>query len=200
MDGALRVTVPPGGSRAGALRFAQRHLSWALRERARLLSLPRVPSVWTAGTMILMNGQPTPIELTRERDRTVARVGSIATPVDESAADLRPAIERKMRSVARQQLAAELHAIAATLNLRVSRISIRNQQSRWGSCSCSGWISLNFRLIQMPPSVREYILVHELMHLRQPNHSPRFWVLVESVCPDFRESERWLKKRGRTLF
>ena len=79
-------------------------------------------------------------------------------------------------------------------------MSIRNQRSRWGSCSSRGRIALNFRLIQMPPSVREDILVHELMHLRQPNHSRRFWALVQQACPDFRAAERWLRTTGRTLF
>ena len=62
-------------------------------------------------------------------------------------------------------------------------MTIRNQRSRWGSCSSRGHITLNFRLMLMPPEVREYILIHELMHLRQANHSIRFWRLVEAACP-----------------
>jgi predicted metal-dependent hydrolase len=196
-DGTLRVTVPRGGSRAEALRFVERHLPWAVRERARVLAMPLV---WTEGTSILLDGRATPIVRERRGSRWFACAGDIIASVDEQVTDLRPAIERQMRIVARQRLTAEIHAVASRLSLKIAAVSIRNQRSRWGSCSRTGRIALNFRLIQMPPSVREYILVHELMHVRQPNHSRRFWRLVESECPDFRSAERWLKTTGRTLF
>ena len=79
-------------------------------------------------------------------------------------------------------------------------VTIRNQRSRWGSCARNGNITLNFRLVQMPAHVRDYVLLHELMHIRQQNHSRRFWRLVEAVCPGFRDAERWLRTTGRTLF
>ena len=152
-DGAVRVTIPRGGSKAEALRFADRHLDWALRQRSRVL------------------------------------------------ASRRPAaVDRELRDRARRELPPQLLALAARHGLQVSRVSIRNQRSRWGSCSSSGHISLNFRLLLMPDFVREYILVHELMHMRQANHSIRFWRLVEAACPRFREAERWLKKHGASLF
>jgi predicted metal-dependent hydrolase len=195
-DGSLRVTVPRGGSRAEALRFVERHLPWALRERRRVLARPRTPVVWTAGTQILLNGEPTVIV----REGSIVRLGPIAVRVPEHVIDVRPLLERRMRAVARVQLTSELDTLARQLDLRVSTISIRNQRSRWGSCSRGGRIALNFRLIQMPPAVRAYILVHELMHLRQPNHSRRFWSLVESICPAYRDAERWLKTNGRELF
>jgi predicted metal-dependent hydrolase len=90
--------------------------------------------------------------------------------------------------------------MAAAHGLTPRRISIRNQRSRWGSCARDGSIALNFRLIQMPRAVRDYVLLHELMHLRQQNHSRRFWRLVEEACPDFREAEEWLRVEGRGLF
>ena len=61
-------------------------------------------------------------------------------------------------------------------------------------------IALNFRLVQMPPAVCDYVLLHELMHLRQQNHSRRYWRLVEAVCPNYREAERWLRVEGKALF
>ena len=75
-------------------------------------------------------------------------------------------------------------------------MSVRNQRSRWGSCSAAGTISLNWRLIQTPDFVRDYIIYHELMHLREMNHSDRFWDHVEEVCPGWREAERWIKRNG----
>jgi predicted metal-dependent hydrolase len=89
--------------------------------------------------------------------------------------------------------------LAAAHQLTVQRVTIRNQRSRWGSCSRRGTISLNWRLIQTPPYVRDYIILHELMHLRQMNHSARFWREVESVCPDYETAERWLKQHAALL-
>jgi predicted metal-dependent hydrolase len=152
-DGDLRVTIPRGGSKAEALRFAERHMAWAERQRARVL----------------------------EGRRPAAEVTALST---RAAAELPP----------------QLLALAARHGLTVARVTIRNQRSRWGSCSSRGHITLNFRLMLMPPEVREYILIHELMHLKQANHSIRFWRLVEAACPGFRDAERWLKKHGPSLF
>jgi len=83
--------------------------------------------------------------------------------------------------------------------LRVSRISIRNQRTRWGSCGPDGHICLNWRLILMPDSVRDYVLVHELMHLRRLDHSRAFWRLVEAACPEYRQARLWLRQHGPSL-
>jgi predicted metal-dependent hydrolase len=111
-----------------------------------------------------------------------------------------PDAERALRTQAQQVLPPQLLALAAAHGLTVARVTIRDQRSRWGSCSPRGHIALNFRLMLMPPAVREYILVHELMHLREPNHSRRFWRHVEAACPSFRDAERWLRKHGASLF
>ena len=113
----------------------------------------------------------------------------------------RPSVEvRALRSRAAAELPPQLLALAARLGLTVARVTIRDQRSRWGSCSAKGHIALNFRLLLMPADVREYVLVHELMHLKQPNHSRRFWRLVEGACPGFRDAERWLRTHGPSLF
>ncbi|MGH8024741.1 MAG: M48 family metallopeptidase, partial [Limisphaerales bacterium] len=107
--------------------------------------------------------------------------------------DLRPAIERHLRALAANELPARTFEFAALHQLSVRRVTVRAQRSRWGSCSFNGVISLNWRLIQTPPFVRDYIILHELMHLRQMNHSARFWSEVERVCPDYRGAKSWLK-------
>ena len=114
--------------------------------------------------------------------------------------DIRAVIEDDLRRVARRELEPRLRELAAQHDLRPGRVSIRNQRSRWGSCARDGNIALNFRLVQMPPAIRDYVLLHELMHLRQQNHSRRFWRLVEQVCPGFRDAERWLRVQGKALF
>ena len=95
--------------------------------------------------------------------------------------------------------AAQLLELAARYGLVVTRVSVRNQRSRWGSCGRDGHICLNWRLVLMPPSVRDYVLVHELMHLRRMDHSPAYWRLVADAYPDYRAARDWLRRHGPSL-
>jgi predicted metal-dependent hydrolase len=103
------------------------------------------------------------------------------------------------RERARRELPARLVELAAEHGLTVARVSIRNQRTRWGSCGRDGHISLNWRLILMPPEVRDYVLVHELMHLRRLDHSRAYWRLVAAACPGYREARQWLRTHGASL-
>jgi predicted metal-dependent hydrolase len=197
-DGTLRVTIPRGGSRVEATRFMHRHLAWVARERLRVRRA-QTPVRWTHGSRILLDGVPVEVLVEATESGAVARYGNRSTTVADPA-NVRGEIEADLRELARVRLIPQLADLAATLKLDVAGVSIRNQRTRWGSCSRKGVIALNFRLVQMPPEVAEYILIHELMHLRQQNHGPRFWRLVERACPMFRDSERWLRRHGRSLF
>jgi hypothetical protein len=106
-------------------------------------------------------------------------------------------LDRNVLARAKNELPARLLELAARHGLSVSRVSIRNQRWRWGSCSRSGHICLNWRLVQMPPPVRDYVMIHELMHLRRMDHSPRFWKLVAAACPDYKTARDWLRHHAR---
>ncbi|OFW45126.1 MAG: hypothetical protein A3J29_15520 [Acidobacteria bacterium RIFCSPLOWO2_12_FULL_67_14b] len=116
----------------------------------------------------------------------------------------RPALvhpdEPALRARARRELPAALLALAGAHGITVTRVSVRNQRSRWGACSAVGAITLNWRLILVPDFVREYVLLHELMHRRELNHSRRFWRHVAAVCPRHQEARRWLLRDGQQLF
>jgi predicted metal-dependent hydrolase len=105
-----------------------------------------------------------------------------------------------VRARARRELPQQLLDLAARHGIPVTGISVRNQRSRWGSCSRQGRITLNWRLLLVPDFVREYVMLHELMHRRELNHSPRFWRLVGTVCPRVVEARRWLRIEGAALF
>ena len=92
-----------------------------------------------------------------------------------------------------------MSALAAETGADVKHVTVRNQRSRWGSCSANGTISLNWRLVQTPDFVRDYIIYHELMHLREMNHSARFWARVAEVCPGWQDAERWIKRNGSVI-
>lgn len=182
-DGTVRVTMPPFGSRAAAFAFLRRELPWVERQR--------YMAARHAGT-ILFCGVPLPLESHGGADRRVVRFGDQAIVAREGET-AKAAACRRLRDIALRELKPRLAAAAARLKVTVSRVSIRGQQTRWGSCSPTGAIALNWRLVQMPDSVRDYVLAHELMHTRERSHSRRFWALVERACPEFRAARRWLK-------
>jgi predicted metal-dependent hydrolase len=101
-----------------------------------------------------------------------------------------------LRARARTELPARLLELAGRHDLTVTKISIRNQRARWGACGRTGHITLNWRLVAMPAWVRDYVLVHELMHLRELNHSRAYWAHVAAACPDYREARTWLRLHG----
>ena len=107
-------------------------------------------------------------------------------------------IDDRLRDRAKRELPARLFELAARHGLGVARVSVRNQKSRWGSCSRAAHICLNWRLIRMPDFVRDYVMLHELMHLKRMDHSPRFWKLVSKACPDYEAARRWLRAHART--
>ena len=139
----------------------------------------------------------------REAQAFVAQSGTwIARQLQHHAA--RPAVahpdEPALRRRAARELPIELLALAAAHGVTVTRVSIRNQRSRWGACSARGSITLNWRLVLVPDFVREYVMVHELMHRRELNHSKRFWRHVAAACPKYQEARKWLLSEGQRLF
>ena len=106
--------------------------------------------------------------------------------------------DRELLARAKKELPARLLELAARHGLAVTRISIRNQRWRWGSCSRGGHICLNWRLVTMPDEVRDYVLIHELMHLKRMDHSPKFWKLVAEACPGYQDARLWLRRASRT--
>jgi predicted metal-dependent hydrolase len=166
-SGAVRVTVPRWGSKREAAAFAEREHAWIEKQlRARAER-----------------------EL-RERERRTTD-GDAGSPNDEPHATARELLAR-----AKKELPPRLLELAARHGLAVARVSIRNQRWRWGSCSRSGHICLNWRLVTMPEEVRDYVLIHELMHLKRMDHSPKFWKLVAEACPAYKEARAWLRSHG----
>jgi predicted metal-dependent hydrolase len=198
-DGAARVTIPRGGTLAEAKRFAQRSVAWLEKQLLRQATQPCRPAAWLAGTEIALRGEAVRLEAYAAEEGALVRFGAETVRVTDASGDLRPALERHLRWLAAQELPARVFELAALHQLSVRRVTVRNQRSRWGSCSRRGTISLNWRLVQVPLFVRDYLIFHELAHLREMNHSRRFWAEVERLCPDFRHAEQWLKQHSSFL-
>jgi predicted metal-dependent hydrolase len=108
--------------------------------------------------------------------------------------DYRDLVLGHLRRIAERELLPRTLALADRHGIKINRVSVRAQKTRWGSCSARGTISLNWRLIQTPPEIVDYLIIHELMHRREMNHSKRYWKLVADAFPAWREAEKWLKK------
>ena len=108
-----------------------------------------------------------------------------------------PALERWYREQARKRIAWRTAYFARHMGVTYGRISIRAAKTRWGSCSAEGNLNFHWKLILMPPEILDYVVVHELAHRKEMNHSDRFWAEVERVLPDYRQRRAWLKEHGR---
>jgi predicted metal-dependent hydrolase len=142
------------------------------------------------GTELALTEQP-------GRTRVHRRGHELLVPADPATAQA--AIERWYRRAARDEIAPRLDRAVAELRTSYTTLTIRNQRTRWGSCSSSGAMSFNWRLLLAPAGVLDYVVWHEACHLRVMDHSPRFWELVRHHCPDYPAHRRWLRREGNTL-
>ena len=198
-DGTAVATIPLRGSEREAKRFVEQQQAWLERARERQRRRPRGAEVWTVGTHVLWRGELTEVRIATAPAGASKPQVCLAADVFRVAqldGDLRPTLESHFVRRAKIELPARTWELSAVTGVDVKQVVVRNQRSRWGSCSANGTISLNWRLVQTPEFVRDYIIYHELMHLREMNHSARFWARVEEVCPGWREAEHWIKRNG----
>lgn len=120
-------------------------------------------------------------------------------PVSDLTAVQRAALEQRYIAAAKEYFPKRVAHFSQFTGGSYSRITIRDQKTRWGSCSAKGTLSFNWRLMLAPPSIPDYVIVHELCHLTYMNHSAAFWKKVESVYPDYRTARKWLKDHGHEL-
>ncbi len=210
-DGTAVAIIPLRGNERAARAFVEEHREWLKRARERQRQRPRAAEVWTPGTRVLWRGELTEIRVAagdrpaipglsgQSASRPAVCLGADVFRVPGFDCDLRPTLEAQFARRARIELPGRTWELAAKVGVEVTSVTVRNQRTRWGSCSAVGTISLNWRLVQTPGFVCDYVIHHELMHLREMNHSERFWARVEEVFPDWREAERWLKRNGSLL-
>lgn len=191
----VRVTIPRGGSEAFARQFVARRASW-IRAHLERLAAPSAPArPWSPGTGVWYRGERHPLV----EEGSSLRLGDLLLPLPAPGADWRHSVESALRHHATVEFPPLVFAMAARHGLAVRRVIVRAQRTRWGSCSRRGTVSLNWRLLQTPRPVRDYLIAHELAHLREMNHSPRFWRVVETFFPEWRQAEAWLRRHGRAI-
>lgn len=200
------VTLPVQCDLREASSFVNRNIDW-LRER--LGNLPEHQPISDGASLPLRGVSHTIAFAGHETGRNCAA----ARPVEIVAADgVQPLLrvagriehaERRLKDFmfeeARRDLDVAVSVHAKRLGLRPRRIAVRDQTSRWGSCSTTGVLSFSWRLIMAPPRILDYVAAHEVAHLAEMNHGPRFWALVRQTMPEMDEAKRWLVKHGTEL-
>lgn len=191
------VTIPHGGTLAEARGFLARHRGWL---KARLAALPGATPIADGATIPLRG---TPVTIRHAGGRGLVHLETdergMALLVTGSAEHLPRRVTDFLKREARADLEAATARHAAALGVRVATIRLGDPASRWGSCSSSGTIAYSWRIIMAPPSVLDYLAAHEVAHLREMNHSPRFWRLVRQICPAMEDAKAWLARNGASL-
>jgi predicted metal-dependent hydrolase len=199
-DHPLEVVVPVG-TRDGVIdRFLREQRAWIARNVAaaeRVAADPGRLGLNRRGVMFL-HGTPVPVTRAPNR-RSFARQTRGRVVVGGTPAQAQAAIERLYRRLAREAVTETAEREAGRLGLEFGVIAIGDQRTLWGSCSQRGRLSFSWRLMLAPREVLDYVVVHELCHLRHPHHLRTFWRMVEEACPGYREQERWLREHGREL-
>ncbi|CUH88193.1 hypothetical protein PH5382_02125 [Phaeobacter sp. CECT 5382] len=190
LDGRVTLTLPARLHEREALEFAAEKEDWI---RTHLARHPQTVEV-DFGAEIPVEGQPRLIVAGQKRGVQISKQ-QIAVGGSSPARSL----ERYLKELARDRLAAASDHYAAELGLPYAKLSLRDTRSRWGSCSSAGVLMYSWRLILAPPEVLGYVAAHEVAHLQEMNHSADFWAVVARLYGDSRVQRDWLRREGGQL-
>ena len=211
----LFQALPERGIRVYAPKYLPlRQIDGMVRERAReliemqrgaeaRLEADRLAHPAADGSPILVEGRRRTLRLSQGKRVADALEGDeyrLALPHPESDADVRAAVKSALSARALARIRQRLEFYAPRVGRAPGRVTIRDQKTRWGSCSRKGNLNFNWKLIMAPPQALDYVVVHELCHLHEFNHSPRFWALVAAQLPDYAVWKKWLKAHGEDLY
>lgn len=195
---SLRITVPPGLRQGEVERFLTRHQGWL---EQRLAKVPDRPQV-RPGIKIPLRGVPHLIV------HEPSKRGTVVMGTDETGPTLtiygdRLHLPRRVADFLKREAKREIEALVqrhtGAIGRKAKSIRFKDTSSRWGSCTADGNLSFSWRIMMAPPPVINYLVAHEVAHLKEMNHGPKFWKLCEGLCPDTGRCKAWLKKNGGAL-
>ena len=199
--GAVTLTIPERVRIEQARRFAEDHAGWIAQ---RVTRLPERVGLGAGSEVPVRGERHLIVHDAAAAARRATRIGTdgegrpvVLVGGDEAGVPGR--VRRFLTAEAGRDLRAAVGRHVDTLGSPFPRITLRDTRSRWGSCSATGALSFSWRLILAPPLVLDYLAAHEVAHLRELNHSQRFWRLVHALCPDTADAEAWLKRHGPDL-
>lgn len=198
-DGALRVTCHK--------RVAKREIFAFLRDSEAFIEKCLTalgeqrerfpPKAFTSEEPYLYLGQRLPLQIIwswSPRIKVRAQIDHIemVAPLSSSPAERKKAMYKYFQQQAREVFTARVETFAGQMNLYPSSVTVRGQKTRWGSCSTEGRVNLNWKLLAAPPEIIDYVVIHELAHLKHMNHSPQFWAVVSQHFPEHKQAKKWL--------
>ncbi len=192
LDGKVTLTAPPGVRDRSLRGFVDEKADWIRKH----LADHGTSELVGYGSFLPVEGEMVELVAGKSRAPSLAE-GRMQVPGPDARVAARVAGFLKVR--ARERLSAASDRYAAMVGRSYGRMSIRDTRSRWGSCSCQGNLMYSWRLIMAPPEVLDYVAAHEVAHLREMNHGPAFWALVEQISPDYRDPRAWLRRNGAGL-
>jgi predicted metal-dependent hydrolase len=196
--GEVVITLPSRTAVSAAQRFAVSHAGWIAAR------LARVPArvAFEPGACVPLRGEPHRLVLRGTRAgliRVEREEGEPVLSVSCEASHLPRRVRDYLTREARRDLAEAVDRYVPALGQRPARLTLRDTRSRWGSCTARGELNFSWRLILAPPLVLDYLVAHEMSHLREMNHSDRFWRILREICPNVDAAEAWLKRNGTSL-
>ncbi|SNY90169.1 hypothetical protein SAMN04515647_0316 [Cohaesibacter sp. ES.047] len=192
------ATCPPGVSTLKIGQFLQNHVDWLIEKQG--LRQPNVP--FEDGAIIPVRDVPHRLQhvgQTRGTVRLLEQHGEHVLMVSGQGQHMQRRVTDWLKKEAKADLTEAVDRHADAIGIKPSSLRIKDTTSRWGSCSSARELSFSWRVIMAPPFVLDYLAAHEVAHLREMNHSARFWAHVEALCPDFEEGKAWLRTHGRQL-
>ena len=196
----LRVGAPSQARISEIEALLQQHSAWVLDKLAAWRERPAPPTFEVKdGSVIFAFGEPLTVAVSA-LGRSAWQFGPHTLYLQPGPdGDATPALVAALRSRARQVFAERLAYYAPRLGVALPPLRLSSARTRWGSCSSRGSIALNWRLVFMPLAVVDYVVCHELAHLKEMNHSARFWSVVEQLCPDWQQRRRELRQLARQI-
>ena len=192
-EGGVIVTLPARAARSMGRKLLLLHADWVAE---RLAGLPAaVP--FEDGTEIVLGGEP--VRVRHQGGRGVTRIEDGELVVPGAAEFLARRVGDFMRAEARRRLGTAAAEKAAQAGLRAGRVMVKDTRTRWGSCTATGTLMFSWRLVMAPPHVQDYVVAHEVAHLRHMNHGAQFWALVSELTPHRAAAARWLNANGAGL-
>ena len=190
----LRVGAPVRASRRRIEEALNAHADWIARKLAVWRQRRPAPFVWSAGAQLMVLGEPLKLAPDSNHPSIVQLDGNLLLPVQANdALTMAKVATEWLRAHAKEEFNRRVAHFAPRLGVNLPVVRLSNARTRWGTCHPHGRIHLNWRLIHMPPALLDYVVVHELAHLHEPNHSPRFWRHVERILPDHLQRRRALR-------
>jgi hypothetical protein len=192
---AVELVLPRRAALDDCLRFVDAHRGWIV---ARLAALPPAVQLVEDAVVPVM-GVPHRIRREPDAKAPAVAIGNGEIRVRGDPAHLPRRVRDHLTALAKRELAARSRELAARIGKSVARVGVRDPKSRWGSCSSTGSLSFSWRLVFAPEAVIDYVVAHEVAHLVEMNHGPRFWRLVATLVPDAKAPRAWLKRHRSEL-